>query len=80
MIEFKALLMGFSSNHSPGWRCFEYIVFLTLNDTHTHTYIYICRAVSPLNSQTATKVARGGGGGLIFGMGPLRAQRGGQEG
>jgi len=28
MIEFNALLMGFNTNHSPGWRGFEFIVFL----------------------------------------------------
>jgi len=28
MIEFNALLMGCNSNHSPGWRSSEYLVFL----------------------------------------------------
>jgi hypothetical protein len=28
MTEFNALLMGCNSNNSPGWRGFEYVVFL----------------------------------------------------
>ena len=38
---------------------------LSRRTTYIYIYIYICRAVSPLNSRTATKVV-GGGGDLIL--------------
>jgi len=37
-----------------------FILTLSRQTTYIYIYIYICRAVSPLNSQTATKVAGGG--------------------
>ena len=40
---------------------YEVKEILTLSHQTTYIYIYICRAVSPLNSRTATKVARDGG-------------------